>query len=109
MIGEGVNTVLRDGDPTAHAEAAAVRDACARTATRDLSGAYVASSYHPCPMCQAVAQLVGIDLIVHAGQFAPVAVDLPAVNVVHLPEPRFAEPFAVFAATGLPLADRPAT
>ena len=36
VLGEGVNTTARDADPTAHAEVAAVREACRRLGTIDL-------------------------------------------------------------------------
>jgi Cytidine and deoxycytidylate deaminase zinc-binding region len=52
-VGEGRNFVVRDNDPTAHAELLAVRDAARRLATRDLSDCEVYSTAVPCPMCQA--------------------------------------------------------
>jgi cytidine/deoxycytidylate deaminase-like protein len=53
IVGEGRNFVVRDNDPTAHAELLAVRDAARRLATRDLSDCEVFSTAVPCPMCQA--------------------------------------------------------
>jgi tRNA(Arg) A34 adenosine deaminase TadA len=53
VVGEGRNFVVRDNDPTAHAELLAVRDACRRLKTRDLSDCEVYSTATPCPMCQA--------------------------------------------------------
>jgi lactoylglutathione lyase len=66
VLGKGVNTSQRDADPTAHAEVEAIRDACRRLGSLDLSGAIVVSSCEPCPMCQAVAASVGIRRIVFA-------------------------------------------
>ena len=40
------------GDPTAHAELLAVRDAARRLGSRDLSQCDVYSTATPCPMCQ---------------------------------------------------------
>lgn len=51
IIGEGRNNVVPGRDPTAHAEVMALRDACARTGTHDLSGAVIYTSCEPCPMC----------------------------------------------------------
>jgi deoxycytidylate deaminase len=53
IVGEGRNFVVREHDPTAHAELLAVRDACRRLQTRDLSDCEVYSTATPCPMCQA--------------------------------------------------------
>jgi guanine deaminase len=53
IVGEGRNFVVREHDPTAHAELLAVRDACRRLKTRDLSDCEVYSTATPCPMCQA--------------------------------------------------------
>jgi hypothetical protein len=53
IVGEGRNFVVRDNDPTAHAELLAVRDAARRLGTRDLSDCEVYSTAVPCPMCQA--------------------------------------------------------
>lgn len=66
VVATGVNTVLRDADPTAHAEVAAIRAACHGLGRTELTGAIVVSSCEPCPMCRAVAVLVGISRIVYA-------------------------------------------
>lgn len=70
VLGTGVNTCRRDADPTAHGEVEAIRDACRRIGSLDLSGAIVASSCHPCPICQAVAGATGIDGIYYAASRA---------------------------------------
>lgn len=66
VLASGVNTVLRDADPTAHAEVEAIRAACRELGTLTLDGAVVVSSCEPCPMCQAVAALVGVRRVVYA-------------------------------------------
>lgn len=45
------NTVLKDNDPTAHAEVNAIREACKILNTHDLSDCTIYSSCEPCPMC----------------------------------------------------------
>lgn len=45
------NRVLADHDPTAHAEVTAIRAACAKLSTHDLTGCAIFSSCEPCPMC----------------------------------------------------------
>ena len=51
IVGRGHNRVLRDNDPTCHGEVAAIRDACARLGTYDLSGCELYTTGEPCPMC----------------------------------------------------------
>ncbi|MCK0112928.1 nucleoside deaminase [Ornithinimicrobium sp. F0845] len=51
VIGEGWNRVLSSNDPTAHAEVVAIRAACQRLGTFQLTGALVYASCEPCPMC----------------------------------------------------------
>lgn len=62
VLGTGVNTAVRDSDPTAHAEVQAIRNAGAA----DLTGATVVASCEPCPLCQAASTLVGASRIVYA-------------------------------------------
>lgn len=45
------NTVLKDNDPTAHAEVNAIRDASKKLNTYDLTGCILYSTCEPCPMC----------------------------------------------------------
>jgi tRNA(Arg) A34 adenosine deaminase TadA len=45
------NTVWRTTDITAHAEMQAIRDACKRLGSVDLSGCIIYSTCEPCPMC----------------------------------------------------------
>ncbi len=45
------NSVLRDNDPTAHAEVNAIREACKKLETYDLSGCVLYATGYPCPMC----------------------------------------------------------
>lgn len=45
------NSVLRDNDPTAHAEVNAIREACKKLGTYDLSSYVLYATGHPCPMC----------------------------------------------------------
>lgn len=45
------NSVLRDKDPTAHAEVNAIRAACKKINSYDLSGCVLYTTAYPCPMC----------------------------------------------------------
>lgn len=51
IIGKGSNHVLKENDPTAHAEIIAIRDACKNSGSYDLSGCELYTSCYPCPMC----------------------------------------------------------
>ncbi len=51
IIGKGINRVIKDNDPTAHAEVVAIRNACKTLKTHDLSGCELYTSCYPCPMC----------------------------------------------------------
>ena len=45
------NSVLRDNDPTAHAEVNAIRAACQKIGSYDLSNCILYTTAYPCPMC----------------------------------------------------------
>ena len=51
IIGYGNNKVLKEKDPTAHAEIIAIRDACKRLNTYDLTDCTIYTTSEPCPMC----------------------------------------------------------
>ena len=51
IIGKGINKVIKNNDPTAHAEIVAIRDACRTLKSHDLSGCEIYTSCYPCPMC----------------------------------------------------------
>ena len=60
------NTVLRDTDPSGHAEMVAVREACAALGTLDLSDCVMYATCEPCPMCVAVMLWAGIRTCYYA-------------------------------------------
>ena len=71
IVGWGINTVIRDKDPSAHAEVEAIRDACAKLGTLDLSGCTLYTSMEPCPACLAAAVLEAkIKRVVLGGRHA---------------------------------------
>ena len=51
IIAEGYNQVTKNNDPTAHAEIVAIRKACKKLKTFELSSVVLFSSCEPCPMC----------------------------------------------------------
>jgi len=63
------NTVLR-GDATAHAEINAIRKACRKLGTHDLSGGIIYSTTEPCPMCFSAIHWARIGTIVYGTAIA---------------------------------------
>ena len=51
IISNGNNKVIKEKDPTAHAEIVAIREACKKLDTYDLSDCILYTSCEPCPMC----------------------------------------------------------
>lgn len=51
IVGRGHNRVLLKHDPTCHGEMEAIRDACEKLGSHDLSGCEIYTTAEPCPMC----------------------------------------------------------
>lgn len=51
IVSMGNNQVIKNNDPTAHAEIQAIREACQKLGTYDLNGYVLYSTCEPCPMC----------------------------------------------------------
>ena len=66
VIAEGYNKVTSANDPTAHAEVSAIREACERLETFDLSGCEIYTSCEPCPMCLGAIYWARLDRIYYA-------------------------------------------
>lgn len=87
VIATGQNVVLRSGDPTAHAEVVAIRNAAAHRwpstldpltgdpdgRARMLSGCTLYTSSFPCPMCYSAIAWARIDAVVYACDVADAA------------------------------------
>ena len=63
IISEGVNGVTQNNDPTAHAEIVAIRNACTKLNTFNLSGCEMYTSCEPCPMCLSAIYWSHIDIV----------------------------------------------
>ncbi|MFN2267566.1 MAG: nucleoside deaminase [Desulfonatronovibrio sp.] len=61
IVGKGYNQVILTNDPTAHAEILAIRDACGKLGTYQLSNCEIYSSCEPCPMCLSAIYWARID------------------------------------------------
>ena len=66
IVGTGWNRVTSTLDPTAHAEIVAIRDACARLGTFQLTGCDLYASCEPCPMCLAAIYWARVDRLFYA-------------------------------------------
>lgn len=62
LLSVSSNRVLRDKDPTAHAEVTAIREACKKLGTHDLSGCTIYATGYPCPMCMGAIIWANIKL-----------------------------------------------
>ena len=60
IISTGVNQVVPNSDPTAHAEVSAIRAACKKLGTFKLDGCTIYSSCEPCPMCLSAIYWAGV-------------------------------------------------
>ena len=66
IISEGSNKVTFTNDPSAHAEIVAIREACKKLNTFNLSGCDIYTSCEPCPMCLSAIYWSRIDNIFYA-------------------------------------------
>ena len=65
IVGEAPSRVVTAGDPSAHAEMEAIRDAARRLRSRALSGCVLVSTSRPCRMCESAAASARIERMVH--------------------------------------------
>lgn len=66
IIGEGYNQVIKNNDPTWHAEMQAIREACKKLGTPHLEGCILYTSAECCPMCLAASYWAHIQKIYYA-------------------------------------------
>jgi guanine deaminase len=70
IVGEGFNHSLANFDPTSHGEVEALRDACRKLQTIDLSGCELYTSCEPCALCVAAMHIAGIERMYYAASLA---------------------------------------
>ncbi|AYV77869.1 MAG: nucleoside deaminase [Edafosvirus sp.] len=63
IIAEGYNQVVKNNDPTWHAEMHAIREACKKLNSPHIPGCVLYTSSEPCPMCFSGCQWAHIDKI----------------------------------------------
>ena len=71
IVGLGPSRVVVNGDPTAHAEMEAIRDASRHLKTADLSGCVMYSTSAPCAMCETAASWANIDDLISGSDLSP--------------------------------------
>ena len=64
------NAVMRENDPSAHAETRTVRLACKKLKRPSLAGFTMYSTCEPCPMCMANALWARLDRVVYGATIA---------------------------------------
>lgn len=67
------NSVLRDNDPSAHAEVNAIRAACKKVNAPNIKGATMFTSCEPCPMCYSTAYWARVGKIYYAAAWTDYA------------------------------------
>lgn len=68
IIGEGPSRVVQRGDPTAHAEREAIRDAQRRLGRTNLDGSVLYSTSRPCRQCEAAAAEAGVARMIYGAE-----------------------------------------
>jgi guanine deaminase len=84
------NTVVLTTDITAHAEVNAIREACRTVGNIFLTGAIVATTCEPCPMCMAALHWARVDTVYYGATIADAneagfnELQLPAAKLLQL-------------------------
>lgn len=69
IVGKGVNRVIGNMDPTAHAEIEAIRNACKNLRTHDLTGCELYATGFPCPMCMSAIIWANIKKVYYSADY----------------------------------------
>lgn len=75
IIAEGLSLGFSQNDPTGHAESCAIRSACKKLGTVDLSSCVLYASLQPCLMCFSATTWASIPKIVYGCQKATDMID----------------------------------
>ncbi len=79
VVGEGFNHSVAHFDPTSHGEIEAIRDACRKLETVDLTDCDLYTSCEPCALCAAAMHIVGIRRLFYAASLVQSAVAFDGV------------------------------
>jgi len=70
IVAKGHNHVVANNDPTCHGEVDAIRKACKKLKTFDLSGCELYTTGEPCPMCLAAIAWANINKVYYGATLA---------------------------------------
>jgi tRNA(adenine34) deaminase len=85
IVGRGFNQPISSGDPTAHAEVVAIRDAAARVGNYRLTGAILCVTIEPCLMCVGALVHARIATVVYGAAEPRTGSLVSAVRAAELP------------------------
>jgi tRNA(adenine34) deaminase len=85
IVGRGFNQPISSGDPTAHAEIVAIREAARRTGNYRLTGAVLCVTIEPCLMCVGALVHARIATIVYGAVEPRSGALVSAVRAAELP------------------------
>lgn len=77
LVAEGPSRVVLKGDPAAHAEREAIREAQRLLGTRTLAGAVLYSTSRPCRACEQAAAAAGVARMYFGADLADAGVPRP--------------------------------
>lgn len=83
VVAAAHNVVLLTTDATAHAEITALREACRAVGDVHLTGASVATTCEPCPMCMAALHWARVETVYYGATIADAVAG--GFNELHLP------------------------
>ena len=85
IVGRGFNQPILTGDPTAHAEIVAIRDAARRIGNYRLTGAVLCVTIEPCLMCVGALVHARIGTLVYGAEEPKSGAVISTVNGAELP------------------------
>ena len=85
IVGRGFNQPISSGDPTAHAEVVAIRDAAARVGNYRLTGAILCVTIEPCLMCVGALVHARVATVVYGAAEPKSGALVSAVRAAELP------------------------
>jgi tRNA(adenine34) deaminase len=85
IVGRGFNQPISSGDPTAHAEVVAIRDAAAGVGNYRLTGAILCVTIEPCLMCVGALVHARIATVVYGAAEPRTGALVSAVRAAELP------------------------